>query len=436
MDYLILQVEEQRVNVARFTVGGRDVSLAGAATFELGGEQDLPAVAARIASGITGSPRVVLCLPPELFAQRQVELPLDDLRKVREVLPVHLQGEIALQPGEAVFDALPSGDGRFLALWGRHADLDGAITLFRDAGVEPQIVSSALFAWSFLPGLGQESLVSDGSAVALFSAGRPVLLRSLGTGDPLRQLEGTISALELSGMQLPPALTVFGPLSAHLADGSLSRPVQRLELPEELGTVFRTDDNFQKLAAMFAVARACHAGALPDFRRGDLAWTAGDARLRRKLYLTAALSAAVVVLLFAYQGISYQRARTDLASLDGSIASIYREIFPGRTKAVDELSEVKGELRKLQGTDGSSGFLDLLKRLADAKGGTINGLYEAELEGNVLRIKGDARSAQAANEFRTALEPVMTAIEMGEVKGRPDGTVSFSMSGTVREVKP
>ena len=66
--------------------------------------------------------------------------------------------------------------------------------------------------------------------------------------------------------------------------------------------IFRTESTFQQLAGLYAVARACHAGALPDFRRGDLAWTTGDARLRKKLILTALLVAAAVVLLFVSKG--------------------------------------------------------------------------------------------------------------------------------------
>jgi general secretion pathway protein L len=110
-------------------------------------------------------------------------------------------------------------------------------------------------------------------------------------------------------------------------------------------------------------------------------------------------------------------------------------VFPSRTKAVDEVAEIKGEIKKMAGADASASFLDVLKQMAEAKGAAINGLYEAELNGRTLRIKGDARSAQAVNEFRAGLAPIMATVELGEVKGRPDGTVSFSLSGTLKEVK-
>jgi general secretion pathway protein L len=127
--------------------------------------------------------------------------------------------------------------------------------------------------------------------------------------------------------------------------------------------------------------------------------------------------------------------KTDLVSLDKSIASMYREVFPGRAKAVDEVAEIKGEIRKLSGAEEGNPFLDVLKKLAEAKGNTINGLYETELEGVNLRVKGDARSAQAVNEFKSALAPLMATVELGEVKSRPDGSVTFTLAGTLKEVK-
>jgi general secretion pathway protein L len=435
MEYLIINIAEQLVTAAWFDISGRSASLGGAASFPLDAETDLAAVAVKIVEGISGSPRVVVCLPPVLFAQRIVELPLTDLRKVREILPAHLQGEIALPAEEAVFDALPAADGTYLALWAKRSEVAHAIDLFREAGCEPQIVSSAPFAWQSLPGSHSDCALCDGSALAIIAEGRLSFVRALDAADPHKQLLATLSALELAGTHLPQRLIVFGEQAESLAGtGALPLEAEHLHLPDELVPVFRTEGTFQQLAGLYAVARACHTGALPDFRRGDLAWTTGDARLRRKLILTASLVAAVVVLLFVSKGLQYRAARTDIASLNVSISSIYREIFPSRTKAVDELSEVKGEIRKLTGSENSSSVLDVLKQLAEAKGTAINGLFEAELDGRTLRVKGDARSAQSVNEFKAALSGLMATVEVGEIKSRPDGTVGFSLSGTLKEV--
>ena len=434
MDYLIIRITDDAVVAARFSLGGRTAALGGAVEFRLDGDLDLAAVAAQIAAGISGAPRVVLCLPPTLCAQRTLDLPLTDLRKVREVVSAHLQGEIALPAEEAVFDALPAGRGKFLALWAKRTDIARFIELFKNAGCEPQVVSVAGFAWPHLPGIPDNCAVSDGSALAVITEGRLAYVRPLEIGQSHKQLAATLSALELAGGGLSEKLMVFGEQAEDLKTmNGLPLEVARLELPDDLMSTFRTDGAFQQLAGLYAVARACHAGDFPDFRRGDLAWTAGNEKLRRQLLVTAVLAMVVVALLFVHKAVQYRAARTDLASLNSSISAQYREIFPGRSKAVDELAEVKGELRKLTSVD-SSTVLDILKKLAEAKGQTINGLYEAELEGHTLRIKGDARSAQGANDFKAAVAGLMASAELGEIKSRPDGSVSFTLSGQLREV--
>lgn len=434
MDYLIIRIAENNLTVARFGVSGRSLALEGSAQFDLNEEQDLTAVAARIAAGVSGAPRVVLCLPPSLFAHRVVELPLTDLRKVREVLPAHLQGEFALPVETVVFDALHLPGGKFLVLWARRADITHAIDLFKQAGLEPAIVSCEPFSWPYLPGLATDCALFDGSALAVVAASRLTFVRALPGDEPEKQLAATLSALEMSGMELPPKLYLLGGQNGPAqALETLPLVVERLELPEELAAQFRSDHTFRQLAGLYAVIQAIRAGALPDFRRGDLAWTAGDALLRKKLRLTALLAMVALLFLFGGKGLQYRSASKDIVSLNGSISAVYREIFPTRAKAVDEVAEIKGEIRKLTGSNSAGGVLDTLKQLAEAKGSGINGLYEAELEGRSLRLKGEARSAQSVTEFKTALSPLMTTVDVGELKSRPDGGVAFTLVATLRE---
>jgi general secretion pathway protein L len=434
MDYLILQAEEKQLTVAHFGVSGRSAELIGAAAIELNEELTLSDALHSIAEKMTGSPRVVLCLPPALFAQRSVSLPLTDLRKVREVLPGHLQGDIALPVEELVIGALPGGDGQFLAIWARKSDIKAAIEQFREAGIEPHAVTALPFALAELPGIPAECAVCDGSALAFLKGGRLSYFRAFTSEITASMIAATLSAVEIAGGEFPPQLCLIGAAPGEFADADLLPiPVVSLEVPPEFGHLFKNDETFCQLAGLYAVARASHAGILPDFRQGELAWTAGDAKLRRKLLLTGILTVIIIVMLFVSKGLQYRAAAADIASLNKSVATIYREIFPTRAKAVDEISEVKGEIRKLAGVESSSAFLDVIKKIAEAKGSSINGLYEAELEGRTVRLKGDARSAQSVNEFKAALAPLMTSAELGEVKSRPDGTVAFSLTGTLKE---
>ena len=435
MDYLVIRLDDNHVTAARFRASGANIVLEGSALFELSPDRDLADVAARIATGVKSAPRVMLCLPPSLFAQRVVELPLKDIRKVREVLPAHLQGDMLLPVEETVFDALELPDGHYLALWAQHSEIAHFIELFTEAGLEPAVVTSAPFAWRYLSGRTDDFVLSDGSALAVITGGAVRAIRTLGSGEPDKELAVTLAALELSGMSVPGSCLLFGPVAALAEQPGVDLPgAQRLEMSTECAAIFRGDQVFQHLADLYAVVKACRAGTLPDFRRGDLAWTAGNVALRKQLRLTALLALTALVLLFAVKGIQYYSVSRDIASLNTSISILYREIFPTRAKAVDEVAEVKGEIRKLMGRDSTEAVLDLLKRVAETKGSGINGLYEAEVEGQAVKLKGDARSSQAVTEFKGALAPLMTSLEMGELKSRPDGGVTFTLQGTFREV--
>lgn len=434
MDYLVLQIEKKRITVARFNISGRTSELAGASTVGLEDGLALGEALEQVAAGASGNPRVILCLPPEMFAMRTVSLPLDDLRKVREVLPAHLQGELSLPLDELALDVLSAGNGAYLALWAKKSDIRAAIELCRAAGIEPQVITSLPFANGFILGVPQECALYDGNALTIINSGRLSFFRALDPSSAATTIPATLSALELAGAQPPPRFCLTGFESELLAEsGSLPFAAELLQAPDGTGNLFKNEQTFQQLAGLHAVALASQAGALPDFRRGELSWTAGDAKIQKKLLLTGVLAALVLIALFAGKGLQYRTVNADLLSLNKSISDLYREIFPNRAKAVDELAEVKGEIKKLAGAENSSGYLDLLKKLAEAKGNTINGLYEAEAEGRNLRIKGDARSAQAVNEFKAALAPLLASVELGEVKSRPDGMVTFSLTGTLRE---
>ena len=433
MDYLILQAEEKLLTVAHFGISRRSTELIGAASIELNDERTLADALQNVATNMAGSPRVVLCLPPAVFAQRTISLPLTDLRKIREILPGHLQGEIALPVEELALDVMPVADGQYMALWARKNDISEAISLFSEAGIEPQVVTSTPFALAELPGVPQDCAICTGNTLALLSAGRLTYFRTFNTPLTSSLITATLTALELSGMVLPPLLCLLGPDRVLADSDPLPLPVDRLVVPPELGHLFKNEETFQQLAELYAVARASQAGTLPNFRQGELAWTAGDAKLRRKMLLTGILAGSALLLLFINKGIQYRTATTDIASLNKSIAVIYHDVFPSRAKAVDEISEIRGEIKKLSGLESTSSYLDILKKLAEAKGNSINSLYEAELEGRSLRIKGDARSAQTVTEFKVALAPLLSDAELGEVKSRPDGTVAFRLTGTLKE---
>ena len=61
---------------------------------------------------------------------------------------------------------------------------------------------------------------------------------------------------------------------------------------------------------------------------------------------------------------------------------------------------LRSEIKRLSSGKSSSSTLSVLRALAEAKGEDVLGLFEAEIDGDQLRLKGDAKTFQAVNDFK------------------------------------
>src|SRR5512136_2513860 len=111
MNYLIVQLTGNEALFARFQLKRGALVFAGAFRETIGQAHPLAAMLEEAAAADREGERVVLVLPAALLSMREIELPLSDRRKIREILPLELKGETAFATEELVFDALPLDDG-------------------------------------------------------------------------------------------------------------------------------------------------------------------------------------------------------------------------------------------------------------------------------------------------------------------------------------
>jgi general secretion pathway protein L len=425
MDILIIQLKRQELILARFRPKKGAVQFLSAERHPLEGAEGEVAGILKGTQVTAGEHRVILALPPSMLFMRELELPINDRAKVRELLPLELKGETALETESLSFDALPMSGGRFLAVWGRNKELIEKIELLKGAGLEPEMVTASLFHWNRLAPAGGTVAVTDGEAVAAFDDGAPIYFRALPLAAGEAELARTVAALELARDVKVEQVISYARCAAESGAVAPATP--------GLAQAFGEDSHAaHDLSGAYAVAAAVADGSAINLRRGPLAYTAGNEKLYKKLRVTAILAAAVVLLFFAESGVRYYLVKRDLTSLDTSIKGIYKEIFPTRKKPVDEVAEVKGEIRRLEGAKTSSNVLKVLRDVAMAKGDDIGGIYETEIDGADVRLKGDARSFQAASDFKGRSAPLFDNGEVSEVKSRPDGSVTFTFTGTVK----
>lgn len=439
MDILIVEAWQGSPGFARFRKKGGGIVFEGAQRRPQEDPEAFGRMLLELSSSGDRAERVLLSLDPGKLFSRTLELPIADRRKQREVIPLELKGETALPPEQLAFDALPVAEGKVMAIWGVATELEADIAAMKDAGLEPQVVGASLYHWDLLlpEGCGTAA-ISDGRSLAVYSDGEPLLFRSLGEGDYRLEISRTLALLEAGRGIRVERVMLHGPAAAGVsssaatdAGGPLFDP---LPLKPALSEAFAGESTALEFAGAWAMAAASLKAEPVNFRHGRLAYTAGSEQLRKKLRLTAILGAAALLLLLAETGLRYYFVRSDLASLDKSILQSYREVFPTRTKPVDEVAELKSEIRRLGGSSEGPGALRALNALAAAKGEGILGVYEAEIEDGQVLIKGDARSFQAVNDFKSSLSADFDPVDMAEVKSRPDGSVTFSFRGTLKEV--
>jgi general secretion pathway protein L len=436
MNLLIVELKKHEVVFASFSSKRGEPIFIEATRHNLDDEETLPRLLAELVGKAGDERKVVLALPADRFFSRELSLPVSDRHKLRELLPLELKGETAVDADELVFDALPLAAGRVLAIWAKKRDLVEKIHLFTEAGLEPEIVTTSLFHWGALLPVGTAAgalAITDNEGLAVFQDGAPVCFRTLTSGDPQAEIARTLAALEITSGLQPATVYRHGSYNGGAATNE-PPPFARLPMTGTYADTFGGDGVAAgDLAGAYAVAKACTAGEPLNLRTGPLAFTATRNKVRRKLRLTLALAIAFALLLLSESGVRYFLVRNDLHSLNNSIRAAYREIFPTRKKPVDEVAELRSEIKRLGGSRTSSSVLPVLKMLSEVKGEEISGIYEAELDGNDVRLKGDARSIQAVNDFKGRAAAFFTGAEVSEIKSRPDGSITFVFHGTYKE---
>lgn len=368
--------------------------------------------------------RIVLVLPPALVSLRELDISVADRKKCRELIPLELKGETAAEADEPVYEALPLANDKTAAIWGRRTLLAEELTLLAAQGFDPEVITCSMFNWQTVLPDSDDGVcaLTDGESVAVYSGRQPLFFRALPASGE-NPLAATLAAVELAKDVRVEKVFSLGktlPGTAELPQDSL------------LAAAFPGDPAAARdLAPHYAMAREVAFGEPVNLRRGELRFTRTSDNLKKKLRITAALGAALVLLIFAEAGVRFYILQRDIHSLNTSLRAIYKEVFPARTKAVDEVSELKAEIKRL-GASGSGGVLAVLKKLTEAKGDDPREIYEVDIDGLQVTGRGYDRSAQGVNEFKAKALLHFATFEVSEIKSRPDGSVSFAFRGSLK----
>ena len=434
----VIQLHESGFTIGRFRHAGRELAPLTAIRHQTGNREELISRLREVLASVTkGETRTILSVPPNLLNLRELQLPITERAKIRAVLPFELAGETAQDDAAIVCDAVALAGGGQLAGWAAQGQIADLIAALTEAGAEPEIVTVSCLHWNLLlpPDSAETVAICDSSAVSVCRQGQLLFCRAVALND-INDLERTLVTLEMTHNLQVDRVLLLDPALLSLSAAS-ERVIEQFPLPDALKTPVSQDGLAPlALAAPFAAALAVCFGEPFNLRTGPLAWKQKNKRLLRTIRLPLILACVAAVLLLAEAGTRWYLLSRDIASLNSSIAKIYRESFPNRKKAVDEAAELKAEIRRLEGTSLSPVILPFLRLLTEQKSTDINGFSEIDYDGTRFKVKGDGRTSAAISTLRQKLVTAGWQVEQPEITSRPDGTVLFQLKGTRGGTKP
>lgn len=327
----------------------------------------------------------VLSIPTTCFSFRNLSLPFNDIKKIRQILPFELEPTLPTPVEELIFDfeaVKRDGHQDLLAFMVQRSQIRRYIELLEAVSLRPVVImpggyAAARFIAASTDDREEFLLIDSGEGnhtIYVVISGNIRMVRTLpvaGGGSPvIRGLETalrrTLTGLQESlGIDVNPS-TVFstGPQSDLLAVGSGSPTVMGLPV--------------QTLADMRTFPRLIKPPDTPDWKSGRLdnalalalmeAEAVGGVNFsserstvqyywneyRRSIILTAALILLTLTTALVSQALAVRGSSQRLTELDRQIETIFKTTFPEVTRVVNPLQQMQVRLRETG--DGSNGL--------------------------------------------------------------------------------
>ncbi|MBZ0220480.1 MAG: hypothetical protein K8I01_08635 [Candidatus Methylomirabilis sp.] len=428
----IIEIAPGAVRGCVFNAPGDKAACATEHFTQAGGRRD---ALSRLVSTLQGGPGggalkdgLFLSFSPALLSIRVVEVPFEDREKINGILPFELAGCLPSDAEDFVFDNLPLGGGRAIAVGMEKRLLRDCLSELNGLGLDPRWAGPAAFAAPALI----ETLSKNGGYAALVTpelfsvseGGRLVFFNAYNGADSLRL---NIELLSSGGVTIDRAYSI------GLSPGALAPVMADIEILEG-----KLPEGMEEMAAIYALSLTLRGRRLPgsflDFRRGELEYTKEKSAARKKLKLTLFLCALLSLLGISDLYMRYLAASGERASYRSALRSAYLGLFPGEGGAADELYQMEVKMKLLDEEARVLGGIkpaEVMRKLATftpkEAGIVINELYIGEER---ISAKGEAASFEAANGLKDALSrsSAFREVLLADLKAKPGGGAVFTLS--------
>ncbi len=435
-----LKIEKGRVAVSVIDKGLRQTELRDTFSLSFQTDTELVDILREKARDWT-SARIVSSIPGGQFTQRVVTFPFNDRKRIERALPFELEDSIPFSLEDVEIDhlALDRADTEdkkketaVIGIMAPKTVLRRHLDLLASAGLDPQYVVPSYLGLAavakMIPVEGVVILV-DGSDICLKDGALVKACRSYSGLQATGGIRHVLKALEAEqGVQIEKAylLSENDGLGAALSEAGLAVELfspefrgKKAEDPVSLGLALNEQVNFRKGA--FA------------YRLADI-----GARKRRNSLIVAGAIAAIFAA--ANLGVKYYLIQSRYSKLDREIVEIYRQTFPNAKSIADPVRQLRTGLddaRKKFGALGTaSSALDAIKAVNDGIPPEVRvSFQEFLLEGDQLKLAGEAGSFESIDKIKAALQKVETLADVQVLDTRMgvDNKVKFRLDMKLKQ---
>jgi general secretion pathway protein L len=456
-----------------------------------------------------GSDVVVCAVAADRLTGRRLRFPFRDRRRLAQAVPLAIEDELPFDLEKFLVGWEPAGgsaqESRVLAYAAPRDEVARILAEGREAGLEPRIVDAEGPVLSNLAGFFElprvAVLVDLGhrkTTLCLVADGQPLAARAIRLGGRaltealahergasqaeaerekceqgltsrsralaetfdrlLRELVRSLGAMEPAlaetGASRPDELVLVGG-GAHLhgieaeLSARLGLDARRLAAPPgEHGRALLAagDPALFGPAAALSLRGTGRARTRVNFRQAEFANRIDLGRVRRELGWTAALAGGALVLGSAFVVTSTALHARRAEAVEGEVARLYSEAFPGSAAPANALSAMQGAVRAAQDRAdflgvyrGNLSALDVLAEISARVPKDLELVFEElAIDRQVVRIRGHCQSFEAVDRLRAELAqfPPFEQIKLSEVTTDRAGVKSFSATISLGAEEP
>jgi general secretion pathway protein L len=430
-----LKIEQGRIAASVVSKGLRQTELAGSFSLPFTSDAELADILREKSRDWAGA-RIVSSIPGARFSQRTVTFPFGDRKRVEKALPFELEDSIPFSLDDVVIDHLVLDRPGIAADKKKEHEIVGIMVpkpalrkhldLLASAGIDPQVVvPSYAGLWCVAKRMPTEgvAVLIDGCDICLKDGSAVLSCRSFSTSQSSGGIRHTLKALETehaARIERASLLSEDGRLHAELVELGLTVEQAAFDLdgkkaedPGSLGLALCEQTNF---------------------RQGEFAFRRADTGMRKRMRTLVIAGAIAAVLAGANLGVKFYLVESSYGKLDREVKDVYRQTFPDAKTVADPVRQLRSRLDEAQkkfGVLGSgSSALDVMKAVTDGIPKEVRvGFQEFILEGDRLKLAGDAASFESVDKIKAELQKAepFSDVQVLDTRMGVDNKVKFRL---------